>query len=257
MSAYQFQSLWSLLLPPPLHFLLWMVAQPDDFFQPPPSPTTPLPPAAAAAAAAHGLGDSGVDLQGAGGSAGSLESHGSDDRSAGSAGSSGGGGGQTSRSGGRRHDCGGGSGVVALWPLICEELGLTPEQKDRVRQVQRQLRRNQQAAAEQRALALLAGHLGRLHTVRRGPRRGKKGGGVLCGPKGLRVPALSFHFFGGATARATAAKKKAHLRSPSLRVPSLFFAGGMLSASARRCEEARRRRSGGGTGSGRCSRPPR
>jgi len=55
-----------------------------------------------------------------------------------------------------------GSARSELWPLLSQELGLTQEQEEKVRQVQRRLRENKEAWAEQRLLALLTVHLERL-----------------------------------------------------------------------------------------------
>jgi hypothetical protein len=52
--------------------------------------------------------------------------------------------------------------------LICHELNLTHEQEEKVRQVQRRLRENKDAWAEQRLLSLLSVHLERLHMGLRG-----------------------------------------------------------------------------------------
>ena len=165
-SSYQFELLWSQLLPPPMRFLLWMMVQSEDFYE-----RRNQDPAAAAAAAR------------------SLQTSVSGERIMLEADSS------TARSVSLGCICWGqirqeddgllSTDIVvltrlqsrvshklkqtnALWPMICHELNLTHEQEEKVRQVQRRLRENKEAWAEHRLLSLLSVHLERLHMGLRG-----------------------------------------------------------------------------------------
>jgi len=98
-SSYQFEQLWSLLMPTHMRFLLWLMIQPDEALSPTP--------------ASQGL-------------------------------------------------AGDEASTLSLWQQLCQELGFTPEQEDKVQQVKQRLQENKEALNQHQLLAMLSVHLERL-----------------------------------------------------------------------------------------------
>lgn len=121
--AYQFEQLWGLVLPPHMRFLLWLMIQPEEFYHHNRTAgagrTRPAGGGGPAGGAAEAAGE---DLEGGQGMEGYNMATG------------------VPRTGVGRSE---------LWPLLCQELSLTQEQEDKVREVQRRLRSNKEAWAEQ------------------------------------------------------------------------------------------------------------
>ena len=121
--AYQFEQLWGLVLPPHMRFLLWLMIQPEEFYHHNRTAgagrTRPAGGGGPAGGAAEAAGE---DLEGGQGIEGYNMATG------------------VPRTGVGRSE---------LWPLLCQELSLTQEQEDKVREVQRRLRSNKEAWAEQ------------------------------------------------------------------------------------------------------------
>ena len=146
--AYQFEQLWALVLPPHMRFLLWMMVQPEEFYARGRSAATGLRAAKAATAAASASGSAVASS--------SASAAGPAQVVSGSA--EGGSSGALSDLGGAEEGADEGAAVTVdttgsgrseLWPLLSQELGLTQEQEEKVRQVQRRLRENKEAWAEQ------------------------------------------------------------------------------------------------------------